>query len=191
MVGRLGESLFDRQAAFRATESITFARPGSTIPVANFALLMQDDEDERRVLSTHVISGGKLVHAETGRAYDGDIPYVVISLDGRRNDELKSFMSQSAVSMMLGDLTAGVAANSAQMDNLREAAAVYHDFRLRKRADRIAEKITDGLPNSPENKRLAIEHDALIANINEVALRPNAKVTPTPQANPNPVRHAA
>ncbi|TWU57614.1 hypothetical protein [Rubripirellula reticaptiva] len=191
LVGRLGESLFDRRAAFRATESITFARPGSTIPVANFALMMQDDEDERRILRTHVISGGRLVHAETNRPYDGDIPYVVISLDGRRNDELKHFMSESAVSVMLSDLTSGAGVDSAHMDELREAVAVYHDYRLRRRADRIADKMSHESPESYEGKRLAIEYSALVANINEAALKPIRVAEQNTPLFVNPVRHAA
>ncbi|TWU58804.1 hypothetical protein Poly51_15840 [Rubripirellula tenax] len=173
LIGRLGESLFDRRTAFRATEAITFARPGSTIPVANFALMMQDDEDERRVLQTHVISAGKLVHGETGRAYDGDIPYVVISLDGRRNDELNRFMSHSAVASMLDGIGGG---SAAEMDELREAIEIYHDYRLRRRADRIAQKMADQTPGSADFKRSSIEHDALLANIHTEALRPTAHI---------------
>ncbi|QDT07645.1 hypothetical protein K227x_60730 [Rubripirellula lacrimiformis] len=172
LVGRLGDTLFDRRAAFRATEGITFARPGSTIPVANFALMMQDDEDERQVLKTHVISGGKLTHAETGRPYDGDIPYVVISLDGRCNDELNHFMSQSAVSLMLSDLTSDAGFDSAHMDELREAVEIYHDYRLRRRADRVGEKLSMRSPDAADFQQLATEYDALVANINAEALKP-------------------
>ncbi len=177
LIGRVGESLFDRHASFRATEAITFARPGSTIPVANFALMMQDDEDERRILQSHVISGGRLIHAETREPYAGDVPYVVISLDGRRNDELNSFMAKSAASLMLGDITSRGGHGSTEMNDLQEAAEIYHDFRLRRRADRIAERMTRPSTAPAMIEQLKVEHDALIANIQTESLRPPA----TPQ----------
>lgn len=172
LVSRLGETLFDRHAAFRATESITFARPGSSIPVANFALMMPDEEAERQILKTHIIRGGKLVHAQTDLPYDGDAPYVVISLDGRRNDELNHFMSKSAASLMLSDLSGVAGSESTHLEELQEAAEIYHDFRLRRRVDRIAREIAAEDPGSESATRLRLEREALIANIQTAALRP-------------------
>lgn len=186
LVGKLGESLFDRRAAFRSTESITFARPGATIPVANFALMMQDDESERRILKTHVIRGGKLVHSETDRPYSGDVPYVVISLDGRRNDELNGFMAKSAAALMLSDLTSEAAFGSTHLDQLHEAVEIYHDYRLRRRADALGEDLAADLADQPGGSaridQLRAQRDALIANIQNEALRPSSSSPSTARA---------
>lgn len=192
-LGRLGESVFDSHAAFRSTQSLTFCRPGSTIPVANFALMMQDDEDERRILKNHEIRDGILVNPSSGSPYDGDVPYVVISLDGRRNDELKDFAAKSTAAMMLGEVYADANRNSSKLEDLEQAVGLYHDYRIRRRADRIATQLADEPAGTAEFERLAREHSALIANIASPLLKPRvpARVQPRRVAEVNPKHRAA
>ncbi|MGI9474045.1 MAG: hypothetical protein ACR2NZ_21070 [Rubripirellula sp.] len=180
LLGRLGEKFFDERPAFRSTQSITFSRPGSSIPVANFALMMQDDEAERRILKTHVIREGQLVHAETDQPYDGDVPYVVISLDGRRNDELKQFVATSAASLMLDGLMADGNQRPKRAAELEEAVHVYHDYRLRRRADQLLQQLADETPGTADHDRIASVHAALLANITTPALQPTR---PLPSAS--------
>lgn len=179
LLGRLGEKFFDERPVFKSTQSITFSRPGSTIPVANFALMMQDDEAERRILKTHVIRDGRLVHADTDQPYDGDIPYVVISLDGRRNDELNHFVSTSAASLMLDGVMADPNRRPSHVSELEEAVRIYHDYRLRRRADHLLRQLAEETPGTSEHDRIASEHAALLANITTPVLQPSPRMPAT------------
>ena len=176
LVGRLGEKLFDEPPTFKSSQLITFSRPGSTIPVANYALMMQDDDEERRILKTHVIRDGRLVHADTDQPYQGDVPYVVISLDGRRNDDLRDFVATSAASVMLEGVLKGPKQSLQQVTELEEAVRIYHDYRLRRRADQLLQELAEEAPETNEYDRIASEHAALLANITTPVLRPHPSI---------------
>jgi hypothetical protein len=180
LLGRLGERFFDGRPEFKSTQSITFSRPGSTIPVANFALMMQDDEAERRILKTHVIRNGILVHSDTDQPYDGEIPYVVISLDGRRNDELNHFVSTSAASLMLDGVMADPNRQPSHISELEDAVRIYHDYRLRRRADHLLRELAEETPGTSEYDRIASEHAALLANITTPVLQPTPRAPASP-----------
>ncbi|QRK81898.1 hypothetical protein JN757_15070 [Pseudomonas granadensis] len=101
------DGLVDGNASFSVTDSFDFNLPGVPVPAADFRVLCHFDASAM----TYDPARGLL--NRNGTVYDGDEPYVVISLDGAVRKSLESFANAVA--------TAGI---TKQFFNLRDGAEV-------------------------------------------------------------------
>jgi hypothetical protein len=170
LLGNLGSRVFDRSPVFKATERLTFMRPGEPIPQADFRLITEEDVDPTLLRDFKVTSEG-LIDA-SGRPYAGDIPYIIISLDGRKYDEYKNFTPTAASAAILERYYSIRDGQEQALEPLLDALKLYNDWRFRKKADEVAEALKKLPPDSPEHKAKKAEYDALVKNILDDVLKP-------------------
>jgi hypothetical protein len=173
LVASGGHSLFDGDIAFSATETIAFARPGQAPTPAGWRILARK-QDAQIITKLSVGKDGQLF--ENDKAYAGDLPYVVISLDGTQVDKYASF-TPTAASAALLDKFYGVKDKDQQILNtVVEALKVYSDFRFRTEADRLDKAIKALKPNDPDyakkKAKLEAELEAAKKNIVKDELKP-------------------
>jgi hypothetical protein len=171
----IGKLVLEKPQVFRASEPIQFLRPGTTKSKAGFRLVTQTElaRDELKAYEVH--ETGKLVD-KNGAEYQGDTPYVVISLDGRPVSSYKDFTPTAASAAMLEDYFAIRESGAGEMAALKSALELYNDYRQRKKVDELdedAERITD--KNSEAYKENVRQRDAAAANIMNKELRPGAR----------------
>ncbi len=163
LIGRLGEALVDGQPVMRATEGLTFTLPGALPPVADFRLLT-DEELDRSMLTGYELRGDRLMKVGTNEEYTGDVPYVVISLDGRKNNAFEGFVPRAATAAILERFYRSQGAGVTVLDGLVDAVKLYNDAQFRRKAESLRKEI-GGLPDGPEKEARIDEFNALARNI--------------------------
>jgi hypothetical protein len=171
----VGNRLLDREPAFKATVPLDFGRPGRIEPIADFRLVVEDDVDPN-FLREYGVGPEGVLQDKDGNRYDGDIPYVVISLDGRKVKAYEEFTPTAASSVLLQRFY-GLRENQEKpLGELMEALKLYNDWKFRQRADTAADELKEieerGEINSVEYKQKQKEYDAAVANILNKALKP-------------------
>jgi hypothetical protein len=163
LVGKIGEAIVDGDPAFRSTEPITFTLPGQPAAIADFRLMTEEDLDPS-VLRDYELRGNKLVKVGSDQEYRGQTPYVVLSLDGRKNDAYASFVPTAATAVLLERFYRTQSGGSTAIDALIEGVKLYNDVRFRRQADAVKKEI-DGMPNGDEKSKKSEEYNALVRNI--------------------------
>lgn len=173
IIGALGEALADGKAFMKDSLPINFNRPGLGDAQAG-KVVFASSQYQRVLENTCFIQTGecRLSYKANNRAYDGDIPYVVVSLDGAENPKYKDFKHTLATAE---ELNRFYHANSGQMilNGICEGVTLYNDLEYRKKADeqkRIMDKIAD--PNSDEYKKAKTLYEAYIKNVINDVFKP-------------------
>ena len=172
LVGRLGSRMFDRSPVFEATEPLSFLRPGDLPPEADFRLVTTDDAEPELLRNYAIGRGGELVDAG-GNAYAGSTPYVIISLDGRRNDQYADFAPTSASAALLEKFYSIRDGEEQPLGPLMDALKLYNDVKFRREADRLAAEIERLQEGSVERKEKEAQREAALANIVDELLKPD------------------
>jgi hypothetical protein len=167
LAGGLGDALFDGKPAFSITNSINFDVPGGTLARADFRVLSHEPlldtgwkyNDDRGLVDS------------TGKVYDGDEPYIVISLDGKKRDNLKDFAPTVASAAILQKFFNMRDRAAASIDTLVDGIKLASDMKYRDQAVALKSRI-DALPAGDEKARLQAQYDALLENIGNPVLKP-------------------
>jgi hypothetical protein len=166
IVGAAGEALFDGKPVFSASEPLNIYWPGEQ-PLQSGFILVTDgnvDNTDASFRKTYQVNSAGQVVDESGKPYVGDIPYIVISLDGTSQDELSSFTPTAASSAMLSRFF-GMKDNQPQLlGSLIDAVKLYNDFTFRQQVDRLDKQIEE-LPDGKEKEALSKKREALAKNI--------------------------
>ena len=170
LLGNLGSRVFDRAPVFKATEPLMFLRPGDRPPQADFRLITEEDAD-LTLLQDFRLGPEGLIDGN-GRRYDGDLPYIIISLDGRNYDEYKDFTPTAASAALLEKFYSIRDGQEQALGPLLDALKLYNDWSFRKKADKLAKDLEELDSGSPEYKKKKAEYDALVANILNDLLKP-------------------
>jgi hypothetical protein len=174
LLGTVGKSLSDGTPALKRTEEVTFVNPGSEKAFAHFALLISDEVTESTLREYKVGKKGALVKVvDEESIYDGEHPYVVISMDGRANDDFKSFAPTAASAALLDKFYAVKDGNSQVLGALVDGLKLYNDMRFRDKAVSTSEKLKSiADKESKEYKDLLSLYNAYVANIGTKELLP-------------------
>lgn len=172
LIGNIGSRVFDRAPVFKGTELLPFVRPGDIPPQADFRIITDDDVGEDVLKNYKVGESGQLVDSN-GNQYDGGTPYIVISLDGRKNDEYSAFSSTAASAALLERFYSIKEGQEQGIEMLMDAVKLYNDWKFRKKADMLADKLKELDPESEEYRQKKAEYDAAAANILEELLKPD------------------
>ncbi len=172
LAGRLGSRMFDRSPAFQATEPLAFLRPGDLPPEADFRLITADDADPE-LLRDYTIGGGCELVDASGNAYAGSTPYVIISLDGRKNDQYADFAPTSASAALLERFYSIRDGEEQPLGPLMDALKLYNDAKFRRQADRLAAEIEELEEGSEEREEKQAQRVAALANIVDELLKPD------------------
>ncbi|QEH36106.1 hypothetical protein OJF2_46660 [Aquisphaera giovannonii] len=177
IAGRIGESLFDGKPAFEASEPIHIDWPGEVPAPPGFALITPRDIDRQSpgFRRKHSIKDGTLVDHQ-GRQYAGEIPYIIISLDGKSDDALAGFTPTAASAAILSRFFGLRDGQSRPLDTLVDALKVYNDLHFRQEVDRIDEELGQIRGSSDADKKRREElqgrRRTFLKNISSKELRP-------------------
>lgn len=167
--GELGHALLDGPV-FSITDPLNFDLPGSSVASADFRVLaastLRADRFQYR-------DGVGLVDRQ-GNAYGGEEPYVVVSLDGRKNAKLENFAPTVASAAVLSRFFQIKDGQQAAIDTFVEGMRLASDFKYRQRAQGLQAEIAAATGES-EKQTLQDEFAAVIKNISTEALRLPAK----------------
>jgi hypothetical protein len=175
LAGDFGRAFLEGQAEFTRTETLDFDLPGFDRPEAAFRILAAPSFD---------VSGlqfsprkGLVLRSDPSRLYDGEEPYLVISLDGRADDRLADFEPTLASAEMLKRVFGSANKAESAIDLLVDAARLANDARMRREADRIDREIgalqkADG--SKEELARLKDRREGLVRSIRSDLLKPPA-----------------
>lgn len=173
LIGNIAEYMIDRGPVFTATERLMFQRPGEPIPQADFRLVTEDDFPQS-VLQNYKVRAQGLVDGH-GKRYKGDYPYMIISLDGRKQDAYNEFSSTAASAAMLDKYYNIKSGKTQSLDLMIDALKLYNDWSCWKKADSIAKEMANTKSGTAEYDMKKQEYDALISNIQNEALKPKTQ----------------
>lgn len=164
LAGRAGERLFDGKPTFTETFEVSFARAGSPLPSEGFYCLAQPDFDIKREGFQFDTEIGRVVD-QNGVEYKGPHPYVVISIDGREDENYNEFVP-TAVSAALLERFYHIRDGQEQpLDMLMEAVKLYSDLQYKRKAEGIDKRLAELEPSSEEYEKLLEEKKAYLANL--------------------------
>ena len=172
VVQSLSRILQNRDPFFEATNALEFTTGGADIPIAGYRLITNNNENFKSEFKDYQITNKGLVKA--GKKYKGDLPYIIFSLDGRKNDGYKNFIPTAASSTLLDRFYRMKNGHMAASSDLVDALKIYSDYQFRKQADEKQEEI-DALDKEKDAEKLAKkkkELDAIVTHIKDPALRP-------------------
>ena len=129
------------------------------------------DKDFRK--NYHVDSTGSVMDSG-GNVYSGDIPFVVISLDGTPYPELADFSPTAASAALIARFYGVKDGQNQPLDEIIEAIRVFNDLNYRKQVDRIDEQLKALPAGDPKRAPLEDKRKALIENILDDVLKPKA-----------------
>ena len=172
LLGGAGEAIFDGNPNFASSDAIDIFLPGKPPMPPGFALITIVDIDQvdptfRK--KYQVNSNGQVVDS-AGNVYQGDVPYIVISLDGTKSDELSSFTPTAASAAILSRFFGVKNKQEQSLDVLMNALKLYNDFSFRRQIDQLDKQIADAIGD--EKTALETKRAALLKNISEELLKP-------------------
>lgn len=164
------------KADFSETVSLNMAIP--YLAKSGGGLLLLTDESARQRTdpefdaSKFRMDGQNRLVDQAGKPYAGDMPYVVLGLDGSPNSSLDAFVPTAVGADELAKFF-GARSETSQViaDALIEGIGLYNDRRFRSKAESVAKRMK-GLPaGSDAEVEARAEFDRYNANIREEALR--------------------
>ncbi|WP_448670439.1 hypothetical protein [Pseudoxanthomonas mexicana] len=162
--GKIANGLKDNEAEFSATSSLNFDNAGDKVK-AGYRLITRNSVD-KQTLEALTIKNGKLVEkASPNTPYSGDIPHVVVAIDGARKQSLKDFAAQAASANLLQRFYNIRENGQTQADSLIEALKLFNDARYRDDAQDILDLIATGHLSDEEKAKLQARYEAIIKNI--------------------------
>jgi hypothetical protein len=167
LVSGLINALVDSKAEFSVSERLEFELPGGEPLSSGYRVLCESTFDPTPLAFK---LGVGLVDSQ-GQPYSGDEPYIVILLDGKKQDSFKEFTPTAATAALLERFLQQKDGSEVVISSIVDAVKLYNDFRFRAEAD----KLTAQLPSDKESeefKALKKKIDALLANIGEPLLKP-------------------
>jgi hypothetical protein len=162
-------TLTDSRAEFSVTERLEFELPDGKAAKAGHLVLCEPSFDPTPF--TFEVGKGLVTN---GKPYDGDEPYVVLLLDGKKQDAFKDFTPTAATAALLGKFLNQKEGSEIVLGSIIDAIKVFNDVRFRREADRLSSDLDNLDPNSDEAKALKKKIDALVANISDQLLKPKA-----------------
>jgi hypothetical protein len=173
LVGQAGELLFDGQPSFSASEPLDINWPGSPPLSPGFLVVTQGDVDAMDPdfrTAHHVNEQGQVVD-QSGALYKGDIPYIVISVDGTPHNELASWAPTAVSSTVLSRFLRMKSGQTQAADILLDAVKLYNDFAFRKQVENVDLQISK-TTDAKEKAELESKREALVKNIQNQIIKP-------------------
>ncbi|MFG1422733.1 hypothetical protein [Roseixanthobacter liquoris] len=167
LAGDIGHALMDGPV-FTKTEQLDFEWPGTEQAVADFRVISRP---EFRADLFKYKDGRGLVDLDD-QAYRGEQPYVIVSLDGRRNDKYAKFAPTLASAAVLERFFQVKEGQQAAIDTLIEGMRLASDLKYRQLAEGLAQEIAAAAGDAETIKSLTQQLKAVRDNIQTPALRP-------------------
>ncbi len=161
---RIANGLYDGKAEFQATETLRIDLPGEPAQ-AGYRLITRTEID-RAALTAYGIREGRLVNkADPAVAYTGDIPHLVIALDGTMDKSLEGFSAQAAGASLLEQFYNVRENSETSAAAFIEAFKLYNDFRYSREALDLKKSLEQPGLSDKEKARLQERYEAVVKNI--------------------------
>lgn len=173
LLGSAGETLFDESPVFTSTDAIDIFLPGKPPIPPGYALITSDniDQIDPSFRDQYRVNHKGEVVDTTGNRYKGEVPYIVISLDGTRGDEFNSFTPTAAGAAILSRFFGIKNRQEQSLDVLLNALKLYNDFSYRQQIDLLDKRIANST-DLEEIDVLTKKRMTLLKNITEDLLKP-------------------
>lgn len=158
------DALVDGNASFSMTDTLDFNLPGSVPPVADFRVMCDFDA------SGMTYDPAKGLMTAPGKPYDGDEPYIVISLDGAARKNLESFAPTVATASVLKQFFNMRDGAEASIGAVLDGMKLVNDMKYRKEAESLKARAATALTPG-EKADLQRRLEAVNKNILNEALR--------------------
>ncbi|ANI60478.1 hypothetical protein [Pseudomonas sp. GR 6-02] len=162
----VADGLIDGKASFSVTDSFDFNLPGTAAPAADFRVLCHFDANG---MTYDPVQG---LLNPNGTVYQGDEPYVVISLDGAVRKNLESFSAAVATAGILKQFFNMRDGAEVISTSLIDAVKLASDMKYRGQAEDLQRQIE--LAVGTEKNELQARLDAINKNILTQTLRVGA-----------------
>jgi hypothetical protein len=169
LAGGIGNALFDGKPEFSITEPLNFDVPGSLVPTADFRLLTHS---ATLPIDYRYDDAQGLVRKDNGQRYDGDDPYVVVSLDGKERPNLADFAATAASASILKRFFNIGDDVRTPIDTVVEGIKLASDMRFRDKALETKKALDKLAADSPDRAKLQLQYDALVKNIANDLFKP-------------------
>lgn len=166
LAGDVGHSLFDG-VKFSMMDAIDFDIFGSEPAVAGFRIVTGDHG-----LAGYTYSDANGLVDSKGSKYKGDTPYVVISLDGKQRDNLKTFaptVASAAVLQRFFEIKSGAQVG---VDAIVQGLQFLSDSKYRDQATALKAKLAAPGLDDATKTQLQADLAAAIKNIVSDAMKP-------------------
>jgi hypothetical protein len=171
LAGKIGEAGFDSSPDFTETVALALDRPGNPALTADYRLCM-GDEGLREIGSDYEVNAkGTLVRKSDGAAYEGDAPYIVLSIDGHQYDERKAFAPTAATADMVKTFFGSKPLFSTSIETAVEGMKLYSDWQFRDRALALDKQLKAETDTAKQDELRALR-DAAVKNIGKDELKP-------------------
>jgi hypothetical protein len=174
LIGKIGEAIFDSTPEFNSSDALDIYLPGKPPLPAGYILITSDNVDavDPNFRTKYKVSkeGTVVEVANPQTIYKGDIPYVVISVDGTQDDELKKFTPTAASAAVISRFFNIREGKSVPFELMIEALKLYNDISFRKQIEQLNKQIEE-MPEGQAKEDLKKKRDALKSNILEELLK--------------------
>jgi hypothetical protein len=159
--------IFKGMTLLKVTAPLNFKLAGSEIPEAGFYLLTEKEISEDIIKNYYVDSKGSLVKRDnTNEVFEGEFPYIIISIDGCEYDSFKDFIPTAASSVLLEKFFKSKEKDRFDFSNeIVQAVTLYSDMFYKDKAIDVKKKRDSCIKDSPEWKKRDEELKAYIKNI--------------------------
>jgi len=173
LAGNVGQALVNGKPVLSESMLLDFSFGGGNIPVPGFWVFSANPLD----LATYSFDPARgLVNNSTAKEYDGSEPYVVVSIDGTKQDGISSFTPLLASASILGQFYNQKPGTEVVTDSLVTAVTLGSDLSYRKRADRLRQTLSTIQKDTADYDSTINQYNALLANIQEPLLRPQSPI---------------
>lgn len=155
---------------FSSTEIVNFDQPGLEASKGGGLVVYPDREDVGKFGSCRLREGDFVLRDDAGRAYDGDVPYMVISLDGTRRDGLEKWSSTALTAAMTSRFFGGDSTVTEAMKVVGEGLALYNDVNYERQARDVLDNIKKE-NDEATRKKLVERYTAYRANVTNDVLK--------------------
>jgi hypothetical protein len=176
LLGSIGEKLFDGKPSLSTSSSIDVQWPGQPPIPAGFRLISPEDVDrlDPKFRTTYAVNpDGSLVDGN-GKRYGGDVPYVIIQVDGTEHEDLKGFTPHAVSAAVLARFFGLGEGQTTSTDIIMDALRLYNDVHYRAEIERLDKRAAALPADSPERKALEAKRAALLKNMVTEVLKPPA-----------------
>ncbi len=170
LASKIGHALTDG-VVYKTATSIDFDVYGVDPAVAGFRIISEADFSG----ACYTYSPKTGVVGRDGKPYRGATPYIVISLDGKQKDHLKSFAPLAASAEILQRFFDVPEGGQVAVESLVQGLKVLSDLKYRQQAVDLGKQLTNPNLDQATKDRLKREQEAALKNILTEELKPTSK----------------
>lgn len=167
LTGKIGEKIFDSKPEFSVTEPLDIKTPGGRPVPEGYALITDQKNintiDKDFLKKCEFCNDGKVRYKSNGELYDGNVPYIVISLDGSLDPALNDFEPTALTAALISQFFDADEGIKTQTEIVLEGMKLYNDLQYRREIDTLNNKIKTA--SSADKPSLVERRDALEKNI--------------------------